>query len=460
MTSKICLASCKWLLVFSSMLFLSACGGGSSKGLATSAAGAPVVYGLTPTKAVAGVATTFTASGANLTLTPAVVLAGGSCNTPTNTSTTGFTVVCTPGSAVGDSVATVYTKTLASGGWWMGTATIAVSATPVVTGLSLLPDTGITTNQCYAAGSNAFFSCSGADAIALNDKQDGMLGRDVISPDSSDGLLGSNYRLVGAVGSSDCVKDEVTGNTWQRTSSTLVNVLANPLLQEANGLRDAANNAALCGYTDWTLPSPFDLQSLVNYGVVNSLAAIDGNWFAPKSGSYFTGIPYVRPGFVEYWMVDFKGGGVSIHTNELRLIRKTTPVVNRFSYSSDGSEVNDAQTGLVWLRCSAGQTWDKTTFACTGSPLALTHENALAYAQTKTGWRMPNAKELASLFDTGKAPFIDIGAFPGTTASSNLVYWTNTPYVQSPASAWVVSFLSGTVSPSARSGSNFMYLVR
>jgi hypothetical protein len=113
----------------------------------------------------------------------------------------------------------------------------------------------------------------------------------------------------------------------------------------------------------------------------------------------------------------------------------------RFSYSSNGSEVTDSKTGLVWQRCSAGQSWSGST--CTGTATTYTHEAALTYAQTQTGWRLPNVKELASLVDrTVTIPSIDSVAFPATAVNH---YWSASPYVGDADFAWIVGFNGGDI---------------
>jgi hypothetical protein len=125
----------------------------------------------------------------------------------------------------------------------------------------------------------------------------------------------------------------------------------------------------------------------------------------------------------------------------------------RFSYSADGSEVTDSQTALVWRRCNGGQTWLNNS--CTDSPIFRSHEDALAYAKTQTGWRLPNVKELASLVDISRSsPAIDLTAFVGTF---NTTYWTSTPDVRSPSSAWGVEFSKGAVLSTRRSN---LFLIR
>ena len=117
-----------------------------------------------------------------------------------------------------------------------------------------------------------------------------------------------------------------------------------------------------------------------------------------------------------------------------------------WSYSSDGSEVRDLRTGLTWRRCSEGQVWDSGS--CAGTASGLTHENALALAKTKAGWRLPNAKELASLLDLRQNnPAIDSSAFPSTPSE---LFWTSSPVVGNSAFARFVSFGEGGAVSHAR----------
>lgn len=61
----------------------------------------------------------------------------------------------------------------------------------------------------------------------------------------------------------------------------------------------------------------------------------------------------------------------------------------------------DPNTGLIWDRCNAGQTWNGTT--CVGTALKLERNDIWNYVRdfTRTGghkdWRLPLAGELASL---------------------------------------------------------------
>lgn len=143
------------------------------------------------------------------------------------------------------------------------------------------------------------------------------------------------------------------------------------------------------------------------------------------------------------------------------LVSVSCPAQSVYSYSASGSGtpnalVTDSKTGLTWQRCSAGQTFAAGT--CSGTVNLYTHEEALAYAKTQTGWRLPSVKELSSLVDSSViGPAINATAFPATPSN---YAWASSPYASDPASAWVVYFADGTVSASSRSNSYHVRLVR
>jgi hypothetical protein len=125
-------------------------------------------------------------------------------------------------------------------------------------------------------------------------------------------------------------------------------------------------------------------------------------------------------------------------------------------YEIHGAEVVDSESGLIWQRCSVGQTWATGT-GCTGSVDTFTFDIAqrLSYGP----WRLPTNIELAKLIDHGRAyeeiaPTIDLAAFPDMDPTK-LWYWTSTS--DGPFVAWYVSFVDGRVSLDGR---NFTYSVR
>jgi hypothetical protein len=126
------------------------------------------------------------------------------------------------------------------------------------------------------------------------------------------------------------------------------------------------------------------------------------------------------------------------------------------TYEIQGAEVVDIDSGLIWQRCSVGQTWISGV-GCAGNVDAFTFDNAQRLGHGP--WRLPTNIELAKLIDHGRAyaemvPTIDVDAFPDTDRTK-LWYWTSTP--DGSFVAWYVSFVDGRVSLDGR---NFTYSVR
>ncbi len=110
----------------------------------------------------------------------------------------------------------------------------------------------------------------------------------------------------------------------------------------------------------------------------------------------------------------------------------------RYQILAQGAEVKDTKTGLVWQRCSVGQTWTEGT--CSG------RARILKFSQTPAlvggGWRVPNIDELSSLVIQGGRPTIDAEAFPATPPGKFFGLTTNT---SDPGFEWHVNFYYGNV---------------
>lgn len=104
-------------------------------------------------------------------------------------------------------------------------------------------------------------------------------------------------------------------------------------------------------------------------------------------------------------------------------IAPTTPD-ERFVDRGDGT-VQDKHTGLIWMRCSLGQTWDGA--ACTADASVYKWQQALQAANGFTfagsdAWRMPNVNELKSIVEGAcYDPAINLKVFPVTPSSD---FWT------------------------------------
>ena len=200
-------------------------------------------------------------------------------------------------------------------------------------------DTGITASQCYQAGSDVRVACSSAGAIALNNAQDGMTGRDADVNTSSnvDGSLGFSFSAV----LGGCVMDNVTGLMWEiktidgglrDKNKTYTNYSAtyDPSGQygtatDASGFVTAVNATNLCGFSDWRLPTADELQSIVDYSVTSPSPTLDTNWFPNTlQSNYWSATSYVGNSMLG-WFDNFLGGNVGYYLRStsyyVRLVR-------------------------------------------------------------------------------------------------------------------------------------------
>lgn len=309
--------------------------------------------------------------------------------------------------------------------------------------LARLNDTGVSADQCFAEGSNAFVACSSPEARALSTMQDGQLGRDAaaVTNSNSDGKLGFQFSAVPG----GCVHDEVTGLTWESKTadgglhdgSRGYTNYGDGRPGDASEFVNAVNLAGLCGAADWRLPTLQELNSLVDYGaMISEPEYIDPTWFPNTTlTSYWTLADSKSPASSRISFVDFKLRYFSTQPGDrsgqlgVRLVRggnTLVPAETRFTPSADAQEVTDGQTGLVWRRCVEGMRF--AAGLCTGTFTVVSHEQALKLAAAQAasagvGWRLPNAKELLSL-STASYPDRDTVAFP---AVGSVGGWASTP---------------------------------
>ncbi len=272
----------------------------------------------------------------------------------------------------------------------------------------------------------------------------------------------------------NCVQDNVTDLVWEaKTALNKTDVFTHA---QAQAYVATLNGTAPCGYTDWRLPTPQELASLVDSSVSwsgTSTAATDQTFFAEQQKAvYWTATGDVSDA-TGAWVVDFRTGLVVPHAKALqdagvRLVRGTASTP---SYQAAVAEtVADASTGLTWRTCVDGL----SGAACaTGSATAFTWQQALARVTAlnaagfagHSDWRLPNRNELLSLVDHARSnPAIDPVAFPGfpSVGGNALSCWTSTPYAADgiSAKAWFVDFISGDVGIAVLTQTKSILLVR
>jgi len=334
----------------------------------------------------------------------------------------------------------------------LGTAAAAQSG-PV-----RLNDTG--SQRCVGKSGTWAASCTGTG-------QDGAYGRDATAPSDADGHAGFKYVKLDDAGQPlpasattwRCVADRITGLVWENKTDdggpsdkdrNYTN-WGNGQDQDTSAMVAFANQHALCGQSDWRMPSILELQSLIDYGQASG-ASVDPAYFPhTRDWWYWAGTGYAtdpEATWAVYFSAASGGDGAARRDFRLsaRLVRGTpmeAPAATRYTFAGD--EVTDTFTGLVWRRCAAGQTW--TGSACAGQVAIRQWPEALAYLKAeikRTGqaWRLPNTKELSTTADrTKKGPAIDASVFPNVSAHQ--WYWTSTPLASDPSYVWTMDFEGG-----------------
>lgn len=117
------------------------------------------------------------------------------------------------------------------------------------------------------------------------------------------------------------------------------------------------------------------------------------------------------------------------------IIASTT---GHFIDNNDGT-ISDTYTGLIWKKCSEGQTWASATNSCEGTATSLNWQSA--FALSDNNWRLPNIKELGSIVENRCInPAVDELYFPDTPFGG---FWSSTPYANDNGLSWAVYFGSG-----------------
>lgn len=278
-------------------------------------------------------------------------------------------------------------------------------------------------------------------------------------------------------GSDYTTKDNVTNLVWKTcsedksdadcTTGTASPMTWNNAVNKCAALNTANSGTGYASIKTWRLPTYAELQTLVDYE--ESTPAISATYFpstvATSYWSSTTSVTNTR----NAWRVGFNNGNSNYddktHGNSVRCVSSGQPIaIAAFTDNGNGT-VTATATGLVWQKCTEGQTpgttcKDNVSMNKYGA-ITKTWQEALTTCKNLTlagkTWRLPSINELLSIVDMSKyQPAIDTSFFPASVTTS---YWSSTTDVSNPTNAWHVYFAHGYVSSYNKTTSNYVRCV-
>jgi hypothetical protein len=307
------------------------------------------------------------------------------------------------------------------------------------------------------------------------------------------------------------VTDRLTGLVWLQNGN-LFGPGSRMELEDAffNLARMNSGQIVNFGYTDWRIPNINELESLLNLGVADPAAWLNGQgftdiqpgpwfyWSATAAAGYNgtlawalrfgDGVTQTLPisgtenGRNHFWAVRGGQAGAAdtgFPANVWRTGQTTAYVLGddgnlqrgvawptpRFGDNGDGT-ITDNLTGLVWLQDASCMANHYPAFDVdpTVGDGGVVWSRALAFVAGinqgqfpncsggRNDWRLPNLKELRSLVDYGRLnpPLPADNLFTSTVGPTT--FWSSDSHVANPRYAWFVDFVAGTTGYQLKSG--------
>ncbi len=272
----------------------------------------------------------------------------------------------------------------------------------------------------------------------------------------------------------DTITDNVTGLMWQKGIQTM---------EWASAATQAAS-ATTGGYADWRVPSIKEMYSLIQFNGAtgtgdlssstvpsDAVPYINTTYFDfeyPSTGRYIDAQYITDATYVSKVIVDVNIGeyecffGVNLADGRIKCYPKTLESVGstyyvRFvrsntnygdnDFQDNGDEtITDNATGLIWMKVDSGDSSVSSNLSgYTNSDGSLNWQEALNFCENLTfagasDWRLPNAKELHSIFDYSRSPDTTSSAAISSVFSTTSIkdkagntdypfYWTSTTHL-------------------------------
>ncbi|MFZ3137756.1 MAG: DUF1566 domain-containing protein, partial [Thermodesulfovibrionales bacterium] len=405
-------------------------------------------------------------SGGSITPSGTVTVNQGASQSFTITANTNYTVggVVVDGSSVGS--VTGYTFTNVTGSHTISASFAAVEDLPLMPDAIDLPKTGQTVS--YAPGDDGSI-------------QAGIEWPTARFTDNGDGT----------------VTDNLTGLMWLKDGGCLRRSWNNALraiadLNSNSGIFNCLEYAAV--YNDWHLPDVQELESLINYGVPDSVVWLNTEGFKNMKSSYYWSSTTYQGNTTQALMVSMNDGAeklgsknkayyvlpvrtgtsensyrlpaAGLNTNDTSGNNGSLQAGNegsnqRFTDNGDGT-VTDNLTELMWLKDGGclRRSWNSALQTIADFNNNLYKDNCLEYAADYTDWRLPNVKELESMIKygtSGSAVWLNTEGF---AKMKSFPYWSSTTYQSDAKKAWAVDMKKANTVLKKKNNTNYLWPVR